>query len=97
MADFFVDSTASVEGLPLSSVTAFSNTTYTFTICMPETVGNEYQKTNLVFDLAFGITKPPIEVPEVCAPLYGIITNVIHGTEGNDRIHATTKPDLIYA
>lgn len=51
---FFTESTATVDGLPLSVLAAGTATTYTFTVCMPPEAGNEWQRDQLIFDLLFG-------------------------------------------
>lgn len=100
---FFADSTATVDGLYLSSLSPTHTTVYQFQVCMPKEAGNEWQKTKIVFDLNFGRNSTPtptptpsIPVPPECAPLQGKIDRVYHGTEGNDKIHGSIYNDLIY-
>jgi len=96
VSQFFLDSTATVDGLALSSLPAGGSTTYQFLVCMPPEAGNEWQKTQLVFDLLFGQNKPPdISVPPECQALAGTIKHVFTGTEGADTIHGTVENDLI--
>lgn len=54
LENFFTDSTATVDGLPLSTLSKSASTTYTFKVCMPSETGNEWQEKKLVFDLLFG-------------------------------------------
>jgi len=66
-----------------------------FEVCFPNTDDNELQGDSVVFDLNFGQIVPPIDLPDECDPLEGIVTRVIEGTEGNDNIHGTVAPELI--
>ncbi len=94
LADFYLDSD-NPDGIPLSNIAGESLTTYNIQVCFPWEAGNEFQKTSTVFDLVFGELLPPIDLPEECWHLRGTITEVVEGTEGNDRIHATTADELI--
>lgn len=108
LTQFFADSSATLEGLFLSSLNASASTTYIFTVCMPPEAGNEWQKDILVFDLVFGnnlqptptisvTPTPSIPVPPECAQMAGKIQRIFYGTEGNDILHASTDNDLIFA
>ncbi len=92
--DFFTDSNP--DGLPLSTVTGNGGTTsYDFQVCFKTTAGNEYQLTQTIFDLIFKQTKPPVQLPEVCSDLQGIVTEVITGTPGHDKLEGTPANELI--
>jgi Ca2+-binding RTX toxin-like protein len=60
-----------------------------------QNVGNEYQNTAVVFDLVFGELMVPIELPEVCRDLEGIVTKKIEGTSGNDVLEGDLEAELI--
>lgn len=95
--DFFADSD-NENGVPLSTVTGNGGSAvYTFTVCFEWEAGNKYQETKVVFDLTFGEISVPIELPDECKELEGIITEVIWGTEGNDKIKGTIASELIWA
>lgn len=105
---FFTDSSATLEGLFLSTLAPTASTAYQFEVCMPKEAGNEWQRDRLVFDLLFGNNRrptstptptptPSIPIPPECAPIAHLITRVFYGTEGNDRIHSGITNDLIIA
>jgi Ca2+-binding RTX toxin-like protein len=95
VSDFFVDSD-SVNGIKLSEILGNnSETEYDFTVCFNIDSGNEYQKTSTVFDLKFGEIFVPIELPEVCKDLEGIVTKKITGTPGDDKIKGTSANEYI--
>lgn len=101
---FFIESTATLEGLPLSVVPANSQTQYLFKVCMPKEAGNEWQRTLLVFDLLFGrsgldITPTPSPTPSLppeCADLAGLIQRVYYVPDTGGYFHASIYNDLIY-
>lgn len=93
---FFEDST-SLDGIVLDEVAARETKSYKFKVCFNIEAGNEYQKKTVEFDLIFGDKLSPIELPPECQHLTGIITSVINGTNGNDRIDGTSASELILA
>jgi len=91
---FFEDS-MSLDGIILGKVAAGQTKFYKFKVCFNIEAGNEYQKKTVEFDLIFGDRISPIELPEECSQLTGIITSVINGSDGNDRINGTSASELI--
>lgn len=92
LEDLFEDSQS---GINLSPLSGGASTDYGITICFDINAGNEHQKSIVVFDIIFKTSLPPIELPEECSHLTGIITKVIEGTPENDRIHGSTANELI--
>ncbi len=82
-------------GINLLSINANETKTLNFSVCFQTNAENEYQNANTIFDLVFFTAMPPIELPEECSQLEGIITHRIEGTPGNDRIDGTPKSELI--
>ena len=95
LAQFFTES-AGPDGIPLSILGSGSSATYTFKISLQESAGNEFQNTNVVFDLKIGISIP---VPQECSEIeFNLVGGLpIFGTSGNDRINGTRGNDLIFA
>lgn len=93
---FFDDSGESLDGLYLGQVSPGGAVTYTFEVTFPESAGNEYQNKFVVFDLKF-VTPlaPPIELPEECKDLEGIVTKKIEGDEHSNFIWGTHESELI--
>ncbi|OGV97211.1 hypothetical protein A2W24_04265 [Microgenomates group bacterium RBG_16_45_19] len=106
LQQFFTDSTVTLDGLYLSTLAPGYTTGYTFTVCMPITAGNEWQRTSLIFDLNFGLTvrpsptttppSPTPTLPPECQVLEGQIQHVFVGTAGPNQIHGTVENDLIF-
>lgn len=95
LAEFFTESSGP-DGIPLSNLGPGSSTTYTFKITFDQNAGNEFQNTNVVFDLKIGISIPvPAECSDIDFDLSGGLP--IFGTSGNDRINGTSGNDLIFA
>ncbi len=96
LKEFFNDSN-SLDGVPLTTIPAFSEMTYEFNICFDEQTTNEYQNTEVIFDLLFGEVISPIQLPAECSILTGQILFVIEGTDGNDDLEGSIHGDLILA
>jgi hypothetical protein len=97
LEQFFIDSD-SLDGVPLTAINDGENMDYFIEICFEETAENEYQNTEVIFDLVFGevITdEVPEGLPEECLELAGDILFVFEGTEGDDEIDGTRFGDLI--
>ena len=71
--------------------------TYCISVDFLKDAGNEYQEAKAVFDLIWRTELPGDDIPPECEHLREKIVNVIHGTEGKDKIKGTTKSDLIFA
>jgi len=92
--DFFTQSAANLDGIPLTSVAPAGTTTYDFQVCM-DNVGNEFQNTQVQFDLVFGQLAVPVQLPAECSLLTGIVTEIIEGTDNDDDIRGTGASELI--
>ena len=90
LQNFFDDST-SPNGIVLSNVNNGDSTDYTFKVIFPESAGNEFQATEVVFDITIGIV---VELPAECE-LITFTGPTIFGTSGNDKIQGTSKSELI--
>src|SRR3972149_4269590 len=89
---FFTDS-AGPNALSLGNLNSGQNFDYDFTVCFPQSAGNEFQTATVVFDLSIGIVIAP---PEDCDDI-DFTGDPIFGTSGNDRIRGTPNNDLIFA
>ena len=94
LSTFFADSDVLNE-IELLTLAGNATVELHFIVCFPDTDDNELQGDSVVFDLKFGHIKPPIDLPEVCDDLEGIVTEVIDGTPGDDEIDGTTASELI--
>lgn len=94
LSQFFTDS-KTLDGIILDSLEPGETKVYSFEVCFDIEAGNEFQKKYVKFDLSFGDVISPIELPEKCSHLTGIITSVINGTNGRDRIEGTHASELI--
>ena len=95
LSQFFSDSNV-VGGVSLSPLAAGANTTYSFEICFDPGAGNEYQNAVVIFDLVFGQNfHHDIQIPPECSHIASSITNVIEGTNHDDRLRGTPASDLI--
>src|SRR3990167_4335057 len=90
LEQFFTESSGP-NAISLSNQTAGEDFDYSFTVCFPESAGNQFQNASVVFDLQIGINTP---TPEECLEMN--FDNVIFGTVGNDRIRGTSAPELIF-
>src|SRR3989344_3821814 len=101
LAQFFTDSSG-IDGIPLSTLAQSAFTTYTFKVTFQDSASNDFQATNVVFDLKIGIA---IHVPDECKdiqfsgdPIFGTENrDVLHGTNGNDLILAFEGNDIVNA
>lgn len=89
--DQFFTESAGANALSLGTQMPSESVDYEFTVCFPETAGNEFQETSVVFDLTIGIVIP---TPDECLEM--TFANTIFGTDGNDRIRGTSAPELIF-
>lgn len=96
LEQFFIDSD-DLDGVGLLPLPPGEMMTYHFNICFDEAAGNEYQNTEVIFDLIFGETISPIELPAECTELAGKIQFTIEGTEGDDELKGTSANELIIA
>lgn len=94
LSQFFTDSDV-VNEIELLTLAGNATVNLHFKICFPETDANGLQGDKVVFDLEFGQIKKPIELPEVCKDLEGIVTVVIDGTPGDDELDGTGASELI--
>lgn len=94
LTNFFTQS-AGLDGIILDTLGQGEEKIYTFKVCFLIDAGNEYQKKTVEFDLIFGDKITPIELPEQCRHLSGIITSTILGSNGNNRIEGTHASELI--
>jgi len=93
LSQFFADS-ASLDGIPLSTLPSGNLTNYQFIVTFQESAGNQFQNKTVVFDLHIGIS---ISIPESCSELDLANITPIFGTSGNDRIQGTSGNDIIFA
>lgn len=91
LSEFFTDSSA-INGIFLSNLAPSAAATYTFTATFKETSGNEFQNTQVVFDLIIGIS---VDVPAECADIE-FSGDPIFGTSGSDSLNGTPGNDLIF-
>lgn len=90
LAQFFTESFGS-EGIFLFDLNPGENKNAFFRVNFPESAGNPYQKTTVVFDLKIGIS---VLLPEQCQGIR--LTNIVYGTQGNDNLRGTNGNDLIF-
>lgn len=92
LAQFFVDS-GGPTGIFLADLNPGNSKNYTFKVTFDQSASNQFQNSNVVFDLQIGIA---IDVPPECA---GITFSgpPIFGTAGNDNLTGTPGNDLIFA
>ena len=83
--------------ITLSSFPAGSDKNFRVKVKFPFDASNDYQEAKVVFNIIWQTTSAPIVLPPECAQLAGVITSVIEGTEGNDRIRGTVASELIIA
>src|SRR3989344_3765666 len=83
--------------ITLSSFPAGSDKNFRVKVKFPFDASNDYQEAKVVFNIVWQTTSAPIVLPPECAQLAGVITSVIEGTEGNDRIRGTVASELIIA
>lgn len=101
LSNFFADS-AGPNGIPLSTLSPNQTADYVITVTFKQTAGNEFQSTNVVFDIKIGIY---IDIPAECSsiallqtPIFGTNkSDIIKGTNGNDLIVAFEGNDIVNA
>lgn len=91
LAQFFDDS-SDINGIFLLNLNPTESKTITFKATFNETAGNEFQNTEVIFDLIIGIS---VEVPAECEGIE-FSGSPIFGTSGNDNLVGTPGNDLIF-
>lgn len=94
MKDLFGEAT-SINPINLSAIAVDGSADYQVIVKMQESAGNEYQESMLKFDLIMMVDDEPIILPKECQFMANQITEVITGTEGNDRIRGSAANELI--
>lgn len=97
---FFTDS-GGPNGLFLSTLGSGDSTTFTFKAFFQSSAGNEFQNTQVIFDLIIGLS---FDIPDECdqidllqTPVIGTsAADTINGSEGNDLIMGLEGSDIIY-
>lgn len=92
LSQFFTDS-LNPDGIPLNNIDPGGSKTYTFTVTFQQDAGNEFQNTNVIFDIIIGIA---VKIPQECSFIDLTGKFPIFGTSGNDRINGTTGDDIIF-
>lgn len=92
LQDFF-DETAGFDGVDLSSLAPSATTSYTFKATFKPGSGNEFQNSQVIFDLMIGIS---FTTPAECVGL-ALDGDLIFGTAKNDILRGTPQGDLIIA
>jgi hypothetical protein len=97
LTQFFIDS-QNPKSIPLALIKAGKTKTFHLKVCMPKTVGNEYQATTLKFDIAFGVN------PYSCNPGNLIVNQAnnitlqttinVNSATGNNQIVVTNSGGL---
>ena len=93
--DTFASDSDVLNEIELSNLPGGNQTSYDFEVCFDEDAGNQYQGQSLSFDLKFGEILVPLDLPEECDLLEGLIFEKIEGTPGNDNIDGTIANELI--
>lgn len=99
LADFFTEGVP-LNGIFLSNLNAGANITYTFTATFKPEAENEFQNTQVIFDIIIGIS---VDIPDECeqltfsgSPIFGTSQgDNLKGTSGNDLIIGFEKGDSI--
>ncbi len=92
MEQFFLETTLP-NSVELDTIAPSESRTYTITVTFSPDAGNEYQNTDLTFNLIIGIAS---NIPPACQEIH-FNGETIYGTSGNDRLRGTNKNDLIIA
>lgn len=92
LAQFFTDS-LDPDGISLSALGPSSSTNYTFKATFDPLAGNEFQDSQVIFDIIIGIS---VDVPEECEDA-GFTGFPIFGTSASERINGTQGSDIIFA
>ena len=88
--------------MPISSLLPNQTDDYVITVTFKQSSGNEFQTTNVIFDIKIGIY---VDIPAECAgislsqiPIFGTRkADIIKGTAGNDLIVTFEGADVIHA
>jgi len=95
LAEFFRLSD-SENGVSLGTIAPSQNQKYTLTACFDSEAGNDYQNSELVFDLIWGETfSNNIDLPPECSHLKSKISKKIEGDNRNNRLQGTHESELI--
>src|SRR3989344_9083824 len=89
LSEFFAESSGP-DGIPLMNFNSGDDKVLDFKVTFNPDSGNEFQDTNVVFDLRIGIA---IEIPAECLNIV-FAGDPIFGTENNDNIRCTNRNDL---
>ena len=96
---FLADFLAEFDGgspLALTTLAPSASVDFKMTVTMPSWVGNDYQKTKVVFNLIIMVDNEPIpDLPPECQHLSGVISAVIEGTDERDVLRGTSASELI--
>ena len=90
LSQFFAESSGP-NGIPLSSINPGNATIYTFKVTFQPSAGNQFQQTNVVFDLKMGLS---IVLPPACEQI-NLLPNPIIGTSKAETLTGTPGNDLI--
>ena len=90
LSQFFTES-AGPDGIPLSTINAGNATTYAFKVTFKPSAGNEFQETNVMFDLKIGLS---IALSDACDQI-DLLPNPIIGTAKAETLTGTPGNDLI--
>ncbi len=90
LADFFTEGNP-INGIFLSDINPATSITYTFKAIFKEEAGNDFQNTQVIFDIIIGIS---IDLPDECEQI-GFSNSPIFGTSIGDRLKGTSGNDLI--
>lgn len=93
----FFDESQIPDEIYLADVAPNQTTSFQFQVCFDPQSGNQFQNASTIFDLVFGeiSTDIPVELPEICKSLEGIVTEKIVGTNGDDVIKGTSASEYI--
>lgn len=89
VSQFFTDS-GGINGIFLFNLNPSQTKTVNFKVTFPESAGNEFQGTSVIFDLKIGIS---IDIPDECEAIPNL--NPIFGTSIGDSLVGTPGNDLI--
>ncbi len=87
----FITESAGINGIPLFSLNPEATKTITFKVTFKDSADNQFQNTNVVFDLIIGLAT---EIPQECQSIK-FSGQPIFGTSGNDNLRGTNGNDLI--
>lgn len=90
--DQFITESTGINGIPLFTLNPGTTKTIIFKATFKESADNQFQNTNVVFDLIVGIA---VEIPQECRSIQ-FSGSPIFGTENNDKLEGTNGNDLIF-